>query len=130
MVATHHSVGSPVSIVDQSFFVSFGERLRALRLTNRLTQVQLAEILEVSQQTIYAFEKGTRRIPLSCVPVLADTFGMSIDELLEHKTKKTKARKPVPPSKLQKKLEKLEKLPRAQQRLVLSMIDGALRQAG
>ena len=119
-----------MSTIDKQFFVWFGARLRELRDAHQLTQVQLADILGVSQPTIYAFEKGTRRIPLCHIPTLADLFGMSIDELLEHKIKKAKPRKPGPPSKLQKKLEKLEKLPRAQQRLVMSMIDGAIRQAG
>ncbi len=127
-LATHHS--GDMSTVDKQFFVVFGARLRKLREAQPLTQNQLADIIGVSQPTIYAFEKGTRRIPLCYIPVLAELFEMSIDELLQHKMKKSKPRKPGPPSKLQKKLEKLEKLPRAQQRLVLRMIDGALRQAG
>jgi transcriptional regulator with XRE-family HTH domain len=47
-----------------------------------ITQMQMAELLEVSQQTINAYEVGRRRRPLSSLPVIARYLGVSIEELL------------------------------------------------
>jgi len=47
-----------------------------------LTQVELAEKLNVSQSTITSWENGNRRPDLDFLPVLAQIFGISVDELL------------------------------------------------
>ena len=47
-----------------------------------LTQVELAEKLNVSQSTITSWENGNRRPDLDFLPVLAQIFGISIDDLL------------------------------------------------
>jgi DNA-binding XRE family transcriptional regulator len=43
-------------------FVTLGERIAALRREHNVTQVQLAEALGVSQQTMQSYEVGRRRI--------------------------------------------------------------------
>ena len=47
-----------------------------------LTQVELAEKLNVSQSTITSWENGNRRPDLDFLPVLAQIFGISVDDLL------------------------------------------------
>ncbi len=47
-----------------------------------LTQVELAEKLNVSQSTITSWENGNRRPDLDFLPILAQLFGISVDELL------------------------------------------------
>jgi DNA-binding XRE family transcriptional regulator len=51
---------------DRAFFIALGERIAALRKTQQITQVQLAETLGVSQQTLQSYEVGRRR----CYPSL------------------------------------------------------------
>ena len=57
-----------ISKAERSFIVAFGQRLAALRKERGLTQVQLADLLDVSQQTVTAYENGTRRVPISTLP--------------------------------------------------------------
>jgi transcriptional regulator with XRE-family HTH domain len=70
-----------ISTEERSFFVAMGERIAALRKAHSVTQVQLAEALGVSQQTLQSYEVGRRRIPVSALPVVAHTLAVSLDEL-------------------------------------------------
>jgi transcriptional regulator with XRE-family HTH domain len=112
---------------EKSFFQAFGERLTELRKAKGLTQVQLACTLGISQQQVHAFEKGTRRIPVSMLPELAHLFGITVDELVGIKGQ---PRKPGPTSKLQRQLQLLQDLPRSKQRFVSQMLDTVLQQTG
>jgi len=86
-----------------------------------------AERLAVSQQAVTAYENGQRRVPISMLPPLADTFGVTVEELIGTPTKRTGKRGPAP--KLQQQLEQLSRLPKAQQKLVSQVIDSVLAQA-
>jgi len=81
----------------------------------------------MSQPTINAYELGQRRIPVSALPVLARTLSVSLEELLDESPSTTKKRGPTP--KLQQQVERLARLPKAQQRVVMQMLDGVLAQA-
>lgn len=111
---------------DHAFFVALGARIAELRRDRGLTQVQLAEALGLSQPAINAYESGERRVPLSAVPVLTKTLGVSTETLLGQRPAPGK-RGPTP--KLQQQLERLSRLPRTKQRFVIEMLDTVLKQA-
>jgi len=112
---------------DKVFFQALGSRVTALRKEQHLTQVQLAEILGISQQHMASFEKGIRKIPASVLPILAGLFSISVDELVGIKPKATK-RGPAP--KLLRQVEQISHLPKTKQRFVMEMLDTVLQQAG
>ncbi len=115
-----------VSPEDRAFFKNLGQRIARLRKERGLTQVQLAEILGVSQQHMQSFEKGRRRVPVSALPILSKTLGVPVEELIGMKTHESK-RGPTP--KLQRQLEQLQQLPRSKQRFVSQMLDTVLQQS-
>ncbi len=115
-----------VSPKDRVFFKNLGQRIARLRKERGLTQVQLAEILGVSQQHMQSFEKGRRRVPVSALPILSKTLGVPVEELIGMKTHESK-RGPTP--KLQRQLEQLQQLPRSKQRFVSQMLDTVLQQS-
>jgi transcriptional regulator with XRE-family HTH domain len=117
-----------ISQDERGFFVELGSRIARLRKDSHLTQVQLAETLGVSQPTMNAYELGQRRVPVSALPVLARTLGIGVEELLGESSAATKKRGPAP--KFQQQVERLARLPKAQQRMVMQMLDGVLAQAG
>ena len=117
-----------ISEEDRSFIVAFGGRIAERRKAQGLTQVQLAEALGVSQQAVTAYESGNRPVPISLLPLLADTLQTSIEELIDTPAKRG-AGKRGPAPKLQQQLEQLSRLPKAQQRLVSQVIDTVLAQA-
>lgn len=57
------------------------EQIKKLRKQMKLTQTQLAEKLNVSQSTVASWENGTRRPDLDLLPVIADFFGVSVNDI-------------------------------------------------
>lgn len=116
-----------ISQDERAFFVELGARIAQRRRDSQMTQIQLAETLGVSQPALNAYELGQRRIPVSALLKLARALGASLEELLGESAA-TKKRGPTP--KLAQQVERLALLPKAQQRVVMQMLDGVLAQAG
>jgi transcriptional regulator with XRE-family HTH domain len=75
---------------ERAFFVALGARIAQLRKSANITQVQLAEELGVSQQTVNAYEMGHRRMAISALPRLASSSG--------YRSKSSSASPPAPVS--------------------------------
>lgn len=112
---------------DQQFFKELGARIAQLRKDAGLSQQAVADALELAQQTYANYEVARARPPVSMLPVLAELFGVSVDELLG--LNKNGAGKRGPTPLLQKQIERLNRLPKAQQKIVLKMLDGVLSQS-
>jgi DNA-binding XRE family transcriptional regulator len=84
---------------EKAFFKQLGARIAEFRKSASITQVQLAETLSVSQQTVASWEVGRR--------------GVRIESLIGEKAPPSK-RGPAPL--LQQKIEQLTRLPKAQQK--------------
>lgn len=125
-VPTTHDIPVALSKQELAFFARLGARIAQLRKQHGITQVQLAETLGVSQQTITAYEVGRRRIQVSALPVIAQALGVNVEALIVE-TPKPGKRGPAP--KLQQQLERVQALPKAKQRLVSEVLDSLLAQA-
>ncbi len=64
--------------------MELGTNLKQLRKERNLTQEDLAECLGVSPQTVSKWENNLSMPDISCLPVLADYFGITLDALLIH----------------------------------------------
>ena len=117
----------PMTHEEKVFFKALGARIAALRKESGITQVQLAAAMGISQQTVASWEVGRRGVPVASLPLLARTLGGSVEALIGEKALPAK-RGPTP--KLQQQIERLNTLPKAQQQVVLKMLDGVLGQAG
>jgi transcriptional regulator with XRE-family HTH domain len=58
------------------------ERPRNLRIDRGLTQKQVAEYLNIKQNTYSQYEIGVLNYPLETMGRLADLYGVSVDYLL------------------------------------------------
>ena len=61
---------------------SFGDRLKELRKSKKLTQVQVSEMIDVQQGTYSRWENGTLEPSLEAVVKLAKLFDTTTDYLL------------------------------------------------
>ncbi|MEG0306261.1 MAG: helix-turn-helix transcriptional regulator, partial [Oscillospiraceae bacterium] len=61
---------------------SIGSFIAVLRKANGLTQKDLAEKLNVSDKSVSRWERDDGAPDLSLVPVIAEIFGVTCDELL------------------------------------------------
>jgi transcriptional regulator with XRE-family HTH domain len=120
-----HAMRPAMTKEERAFFRTFGGRLAELRRVRGLTQVQLAEHLEIAQQQLASYEVGRRRVPVSLLEPLSEALAVSVEELLGRESK-AKRRGPAP--KLERHLEKISQLPRARQRFVLQVLDSVLQQ--
>lgn len=62
--------------------IEINEKLKSLRLDNKLSQTSLANALKIGQTTIAAYENGTHTPNLCALIAYADYFQCSLDYLV------------------------------------------------
>lgn len=65
--------------------MTFGERLYALRTSKNVSQEELAELLDVSRQSISKWENGRAFPEMTRLLFMSDYFGVSLDHLMRGK---------------------------------------------
>ena len=65
--------------------VPIGDKIRYLRKQKNITQESLAEILHISFQAVSKWENGMSQPDIAMIPVIANYFGVTIDELFGYK---------------------------------------------
>ena len=68
------------------------ERIRNLRIDKGYTQKQVAQYLNIKQNTYSQYEIGVLNYPLEAVGKLADLYGVSVDYLMD----RTDVKEPYP----------------------------------
>ena len=116
----------PMTQGEKAFFKAMGGRIAQLRKDSAISQVQLAEMMAVSQQTVVSWEVGRRGVPVSVVPALARALGSTVETLVGEEERPAK-RGPTP--KLLQQLERLSALPKPKQRAVMEVLEAMLAQA-
>ena len=73
---------------------NIGKFIASLRKANGYTQEELGELLNVSNKTISSWENGNSSPDLSLLPIIADLFNVTCDELIRgEKSKEEKETK-------------------------------------
>ena len=67
---------------------AMGKRIAQLRKARNLTQQQLADQLNVTNRAISRWERGEGYPEITLLPKLADSLGVTTDEILGHRTRK------------------------------------------
>ena len=75
---------------------SIGAFIAALRKANGMTQKGLAELLHVSDKTVSRWEVGDGAPDLALIPVIAEIFGVTCDELLRGERRPAAANETTP----------------------------------
>lgn len=125
--SSEHLFRAPLQKIDLGE-ESFGERLVRIRKSRGLTQVELAEQMDLIQSLISDYENDKLRPHGEMVARFALALEISADELLGVKPAKAHGRKPS--RKVLRRLERIESLPPHQQSTLLKTIDTFLRGAG
>ncbi len=60
----------------------FGERLRLLRHTKGLSQMEFAKMIKISKSSVNMYERGEREPGLETLEAIADFFNVDLDYLL------------------------------------------------
>ena len=125
---SHPLHGMAISDDERAFFIALGRRIAIQRKAQDITQVELAEGLGISQQAMNSFEKGRRRVPVSLLPVIAQTLRTTLDALVTDEPSPAVAapKKRGPQKKIRQQLEQIEALPLAKQRAIAQVLDSML----
>jgi transcriptional regulator with XRE-family HTH domain len=103
-----------ISRESRAFFKRLGKRIARLR--GEMSQAELAQILELSEETLAAIERGEQRPPLASMPKLAMRFGVAIIDMVD-------STQLAMPPKMQRHIETLKRLSRADQRFVMRVVE-------
>ncbi len=103
-----------------------GQRLTTLRQSKGLTQKQLADKIEVSQQDIAYWERQATVPRGDVLPKLAMVLEVSIDEFLGLRPLKTK--REGPKGRLHQVFEAASHLPRRQQQKIAEVVEALVNQ--
>ena len=112
---------------DSDFFVALGKRIARHRKRLRMTQAELGNLLNVTQQQVASYEKGEKRIPLSRVPRLAECLSVDIREPIVGHGAGSGKRGPSP--KIQRQLEQIRQLPKSEQQFVSKLLESIIAKA-
>jgi transcriptional regulator with XRE-family HTH domain len=121
----HHRIET-MSQEEKKFFRELGGRIAQLRKDHGLTQQQLADLLDTSQQQIASYEVARLRVPASTLPRLARVLGVPLETLMGESVQRATKRGPTP--KIQQHLERLSELPKPRQRAVMEVLEAMLGQ--
>ena len=110
---------------EKNFFIGVGNRIATCRQAMNWSQQHLGELIGVPQQTVANYETARLRVPASLLPKLAQTFGLSVDDLLGV-PKPASKRGPAP--KLVQHMERISQLPKPKQRFVIQVLESVLAQ--
>ncbi|WP_226020079.1 helix-turn-helix domain-containing protein [Serratia symbiotica] len=122
------TMAASISSEEQVFMMELGDRISALRKEAGLTQVQMAEALNVSQQAVQSWEAGRRRIQIPILPAVAKILSVSLEGLLGEEAENA-PRKRGPASRLEQQIQMIGQLPKSKQKLVSEMLDAVIAQA-
>lgn len=106
---------------------TLGERIRTLRKNQGLTQIELGELIGVTQRAMSSYERDEFEPAVHVLPKLAASLDVSTDYLLGLSADREK-KKPTNRRWL-KKLEQIEQLSERKQRAILQVLDMALKSA-
>ena len=70
----------------------FSEKIKKLRLEKKMSQVALADICNVAQQTVYKWEHGIAYPSIDILKKLANYFEVSTDYLLDNENRNNERR--------------------------------------
>lgn len=124
--ATSDPTLEQASSLSRAYFRALGQRIAELRYRNEMTQGELARILGISQQTVFALERGYRRVRIDWLPVLMATFRVTADDLLGLKPLQPPPEMRISPRR-QRHIDTFSGLSDADQNFIMKLVDSMAR---
>ncbi|GFE83218.1 hypothetical protein GCM10011487_52180 [Steroidobacter agaridevorans] len=106
----------------RAYFKALGAHVSTLRKSRGMTQAELARAIGVSQQAVFAYELGDRRISVLVLAKLAKVFSTPVGDLVGL-SKPVHERKGRLSPRCMRHAERLQALSKTQQRFVIRIID-------
>ena len=105
----------------------FRENLSSLRKKRKLTQIQLAELLDVQPRLISRWETGQTKPQFDHMVRLAGVLEVSLDELVKGDEVSAPAKHAIRNKRLEELCRRVDGLPREDQEVVCHVMDSLIR---
>ncbi|GFE80243.1 hypothetical protein GCM10011487_22430 [Steroidobacter agaridevorans] len=106
----------------RAYFRALGKHITELRKRIGMTQAELARALGVSQQAVFAYELGERRVSVLILGKLSRVFAVSVQDLMGMAQPARLPKRRLSPRAM-RHAERLMALSKTQQRFVVRIID-------
>ena len=106
----------------RAYFKALGAHVTTLRKSRGMTQAELARAIGVSQQCVFAWEIGDRRISALVLAKLSKIFSTSVENIVGL-SKPLRVRTGRLSPRWIRHAERLQALPKTQQRFLIRIID-------
>lgn len=110
-----------IKVESRAYYRELGKHITELRKEIGMTQAELARALKVSQQTVFAYELGDRRVAVFTLVKLARIFDTSVEGLSGLKMP-VRPRRRLSPAGV-RHAERYQALSKTRQRFVARLID-------
>jgi transcriptional regulator with XRE-family HTH domain len=121
-VASSASKRPAIKEESRIYFAALGRRIKLLRKSRGYTQAEFARALGISQQAIFAYEFGDRRVSVVVLERIAKLYGISVDQVIGRAPERASPRRRLSP-KAMRHAERIQGLSRTAQRFVIRIID-------
>lgn len=108
-----------------ALMADFPQRLREIRLSRKLTQTRLAELLEVKPQVVYRWESGQASPQFEKLLRLSDILSVTLDELVGREDANPDYK--INNYKLHQLVQDLDHLPDEEQRALILIIESVVK---
>lgn len=105
-----------------TYYKALGAHIALLRKSRGMTQAELARSIGVSQQAVFAYELGERRVSVFILVKLAKVFAIAVEELMGISRPVRIPKRRLSPRAM-RHAERLQALSKTQQRFVVRIID-------
>lgn len=119
----------PMATKEKTFYAQLGRRIAERRKAQGMTQVELAGVLGIAQQTMAHYEGGVSRVAVAHLATIAQTLHTTVEDLIGEAQARKAHGKRGPAPKIQQQLERVSTLPKARQRLISEVLDSMLAQS-
>lgn len=116
-----------IKIESRAYFRALGKRITERRKEIGMTQAELARALGISQQTVFAYELGDRRVNVLMLTKMAAIFQVSLEELMGLSKALRPVKRRLSPAGI-RHAERYAQLGKTQQRFVARIIETLLTQ--
>ena len=106
----------------------FGPRLRDLREHRRLSQRELASLLDIDYMQVYRYEKGVNIPSAETIVKLAQILQVTTDQLLTGRGDAAATAPKIRNPKLFDRFQAVDELPKDKQEMALQLLDAILSQ--
>ncbi|MFC4310863.1 helix-turn-helix transcriptional regulator [Steroidobacter flavus] len=106
----------------RAYFRSLGSQIAMTRKARGMTQAELARAIGVSQQAVFAYELGERRVSVLILAKIAKVFTVPVEEMIGL-SKPSRIPKGRLSPRAMRHAERLQGLTKTQQRFVIRIID-------